>query len=247
MSSVTLAADWADPLSAVAAVLSVIATLYVGWLAYRAAVPHRKIGYELEFTPLLSSTHAGLTVSLDTERLAQPQTATLKIANTGTREIQPATFNGESMEFQLGVRVVSVLESSSTDSRRVLPYTIRGDSLHIEPYVLHRRQEVTYKLLLDGEIPSRSLTHSLSARVVKGIQSSASRGAPTLVAGIAAAVTIGIGALFLVDSNPHDIPANPEQAYRKGVHDGIQMATSRGGTGGGASSSPSSMPSPSPR
>ncbi|MEE1736931.1 hypothetical protein PUR49_10520 [Streptomyces sp. BE147] len=161
---ISASANWAEAVSAVAATAGVLATLAVGWWAWRAAVPHRKLAYSIEATPLLSSTHSGLTVNLGSERITSPQTATLKVINVGNREIETPHFNSESIEFDMNARVVSVLASSSTDNRRVPPASAHGNTLQIEPYPIHKGQEVSYKLLLDGQSPRLTLRHSLSAK-----------------------------------------------------------------------------------
>ncbi|WP_209445951.1 hypothetical protein, partial [Streptomyces flaveus] len=47
-------------LGSVAAALGVLATLYVGWLAWRTAVPRRKVRWAAEVKPLLQVTSAGV-------------------------------------------------------------------------------------------------------------------------------------------------------------------------------------------
>ncbi|GGP39161.1 hypothetical protein ACWDY7_05750 [Streptomyces calvus] len=191
MASVTLAADWAAALGAVATLGGVVATLCAGWWTWRAAVPHRKATYSVEITPLLSSTHSGLSVSLGVDQLAHPHTVTLKVTNTGNREIVASSFNGEPIEFQMGARVVSVLSKDTTGNRRVPPTSIHGNALHIDPYVLHKKQQVTYKLLIDGPAPELKIRHSLSASL-KPDNTQAMRSARylamTVGAGIAAAM-----------------------------------------------------------
>ncbi|MEV5688629.1 hypothetical protein AB0L68_36535 [Streptomyces sp. NPDC052164] len=169
MPLVTLAGDvnWAEALSAIAAPLGVAASLLACYWAFRAVVPKRRVVYSIEFTPLLSSTYSGLTVNLGAERLAEPQTATLKVTNLGNREIEVEHFNGEAIEFEMNARVVSVLTSESSDNRRVPPAAAHGNALQIDPYVIHRKQEISYKLLLDGRNPRLSLQHNVSAQLHK--------------------------------------------------------------------------------
>ncbi|BDM70034.1 hypothetical protein HEK616_35210 [Streptomyces nigrescens] len=163
----TLAAGWPEQVTAVSAVIGLVLT-FVAVHAARAAIPRRKLVYSIEFTPLLSSTHSGLTVSLSGERINEPQTATLKLTNTGNREIRVTDFNDETIEFQLHARVVAVLSSSSTDNRREPLVRPLGNTLEMPAHVIGRRQEVTYKLLLDGDNPSLQLRHSLSASLKRG-------------------------------------------------------------------------------
>lgn len=244
MSSVAFAANWAESLNAVAATVGVVATLAVGWLGWRAAVPHRRMVFSIEFTPLLSSTHSGLTVSLGPDRFAHPQTATLKINNIGNREFHPADYNGESIEFQLGVRVVSVLTSGSTGNRRVPPASVYGNSLQIEPYVIHKRQEITYKLLLDGPDPALSLRHSLSGSL-KEATGGGKKTVRWVYVGLAIC-SILAGTLY---GAKVAVPQRDEwyrQGYEQGIVDGEGATRECGRASGCGSSSPSAVPSASP-
>ncbi|WP_329032248.1 hypothetical protein OIE71_04710 [Streptomyces sp. NBC_01725] len=246
MSSVILAANWAESLGAVAATVGVMATLFVGWLAWRAAVPHRKIDYSIEFTPLLSSTISDLTVSREGDRIESPQTATLKISNSGNRELQPADYNGESIEFELDARVVAVLASSSTGSRRVPPARVHGSSLQIDPYVIHKGQEITYKLLLDGEDPDLSLRHSISGRVK---EENPGRFDWVAVAVMLVFSVVGISGIndYLFDRpSPTEVKRIEQEMYERGVTDGERKAKQRGHSGTSISPSVPVAQSPSP-
>ncbi|MZE75203.1 hypothetical protein [Streptomyces sp. SID5789] len=159
----TLAASWTEVTSAVAAPLAVAATLLAGWWAWRAVVPHRKAIYKVEITPMLSSSHSGLAVTLGSDRLSHPHVATLFLTNTGNREIDVASFNSEPIDFDMNCRIVSVLASTSNQNRRVPPAAINGNALRVDPYVIHKGQSVAYKLLLDGANPRLDYRHNLSA------------------------------------------------------------------------------------
>ncbi|MFD8211302.1 hypothetical protein ACFV2S_33475 [Streptomyces sp. NPDC059695] len=163
MRSVTLALDWAATTSAVAAVAAVLATLIAGRWAYSAVVAKRTATFTAEITPMLSSSHSGLSVTLGADRLQNPHVASLFLDNVGRREIEVAAFNGEPIEFGFDSRIVSILTSDTTRNRMVPPATIRGNSLLIDPYVIHKKQMIVYKLLLDGADPAVSLRHNLSA------------------------------------------------------------------------------------
>ncbi|MFI8817603.1 MULTISPECIES: hypothetical protein [unclassified Streptomyces] len=250
---ISASANWADAVSAVAATAGVLATLAVGWWAWRAAVPHRKLAYSIEATPLLSSTHSGLTVNLGSERIASPQTATLKVINVGNREIEPPHFNSESIEFDMNARVVSVLTSSSTDNRRVPPASAHGNTLQIEPYPIHKGQEVSYKLLLDGQSPRLTLRHSLSATFGQD-----NRGKKTQYSLIAllAAVTAMLGIMLWTGYNviqetermdqedlEQKIQLENERWYKKGKTDGEKAAHEGSNTGSPPTTPPSTAPS----
>lgn len=249
MSSVTLAANWAEAVSAVAATAGVLATLLVGWWGWRAAVPHRKAAYSIEFTPLLSSTHSGLTVNLDSERIEHPHTATLKVANVGNREIKVDDFNGESVDFGMNARIVSVLRSRSTDSRRVPPVSIHGNTLQLDPYVIHKKQEIVYKLLLDGSDPRLTLRHSLSGSLKMDRREKTDfRG---WVVAAAAATSIFAALSPVVNDVFHEnidakndrqvVKQDQRKWYEKGKRDGERLARQSGRAG-----SPSAKSSPSP-
>lgn len=163
MNDVVLAADAAEAVSAFAAVLGVMATLFVGWLGWRAVIPHRKMTYSFEVTPLLSEELPNLTVSLGDRTLTQPHTATVRIKNVGNREIDVSTFNGEPLELGMNTRIVSILTRDAGLHRRVPPTSARGETLYIDPYPIRKDQTLVYKLLLDGDEPSVTPRHTLSA------------------------------------------------------------------------------------
>ncbi|MFF7966715.1 hypothetical protein ACFZC3_15275 [Streptomyces sp. NPDC007903] len=163
MDDVVLAGAMAEAVSASAAVLGVLATLFVGWLGWRAVVPHRTMTYSFEVTPLLSEELPNLAVSLGDRPLTQPHTATVRIKNVGNREIDVNTFNGEPLELGMNARIVSILTRDAGLHRRVPPTSARGEVLYIDPYVIRKDQTLVYKLLLDGDEPSVTPRHTLSA------------------------------------------------------------------------------------
>lgn len=249
MPSVTLAANWAEAVSAVAAPAGVLATLLVGWWTWRAAVPHRKVAYSIEFTPLLSSTHSGLTVNLGSERIAHPHTATLKVANVGNREIEVDHFNGESVDFGMNARIVSVLRSRSTDSRRVPPVSIHGNTLQLDPYIIHKKQEVVYKLLLDGSDPSLTLRHSLSGSLKIDTRGKVEFRHSVVTAAAVATVFASLAPLlnevvqgsFDAKDGRQVVKQDQRKWYEKGKRDGERLARESGRAG-----SPPAKSSPSP-
>ncbi|MFJ7069188.1 hypothetical protein [Streptomyces sp. NPDC101115] len=253
MSLVNLAAaNWAESVSAVATTAGVLATLTAGWWAWRAAVPHRKLAYSIEVTPLLSSTHSGLTVSLGAERIAHPHTATLKVINVGNREVDASHFHAEPMDFGMNARVVSVLTSSSTDNRRVPPATPRGNTLQIDPYPIHKGQEISYKLLLDGPSPSLTLSHSVSAQVrADNRERRAQYGLLLAAAVVTAFVAAFMWYVLQVDQFEAEkgkedlqktIQKDRQEWYEKGKRD-AEKAARTGGKVGSESSGPSASPS----
>ncbi|MFB6784518.1 hypothetical protein ACFCX0_46475 [Streptomyces sp. NPDC056352] len=257
-SSATLAANWAETVSAVGTAAGVLVTALAGWWAWRAAVPQRKLAYSIEVTPLLSSTHSGLTVSLGAERVAQPHTATLKVINVGNREIQASNYNGEPIEFGMNARVVSVLASQSTDNRRVAPSSIHGNTLQIDPYVIHKGQVITYKLLLDGADPKLTLRHSLSARFKPDTREKRSN--YWAVGGmLAVASVLVITGIFQLKSTHTELEKAKDTVdetaqkdrqtwYEKGKREGERAAREAGEAGSPSqSSSPTASPSPSQR
>ncbi|MFC3572933.1 hypothetical protein ACFOZ0_06505 [Streptomyces yaanensis] len=151
-------------LGSVAAALGVLATLYVGWLAWRTAVPRRKVRWEAEVKPLLHGVgHGALTVSHSGATLSRPHVLELKLTNAGNRDLEASHFGGQPIDFTSSAVFIDVLaQSSSPSSQRVIPVTFSGTKLILTPGTLHRRQTVTYTALVDGADPTIDAVASLS-------------------------------------------------------------------------------------
>lgn len=165
----TLAAPSEAFWTAVGAVAGLMAALFAAWgvfVAWRAAVPKRKLTWSYETTPLLMSTYSGLQVTLSGTPLSHPNTLRLTIHNQGNRDLSAEHFSGQPIEFRTDANIVSILrKSSAPSSRRVPEAEIHGNALHVLPSVLHRKQSITYLLLVDGVDPEvaefrESLSHS---------------------------------------------------------------------------------------
>lgn len=172
MTPATLCAEWTELVGAVAALVAIPVTLLVGWWGWRAAVPHRKIAYASEVTPLSPSPESSR-AELGTEN---PHKRTLKIINTGNREVDATHFNGEPIDFDMHTRIVSVLSVYSSGYRREPPATINGRILQVHPYAIHKGQEITYQLLLEGPGFDPTPRHTLSGHLVKYVPPSGTEG-----------------------------------------------------------------------
>lgn len=229
MTDVTLASDVTDLVGAVVAIAGVavsLAGIVYGW---RAAVPQRKVAYSFDVTPLLNG-RAGnvddVMVYRGTERLAHPHTATLKLVNVGNREIEAAHFNGAPVEFSLNARVIAELDRETGDNRRIPPMETNGSALYVQPFVIHKGQEIAYKLLLDGPSPAAQPRHSLSAELRVDHRFAKS------LAGWALVILVALGAMFVwadwqIDkqrsSQRADIQEAVNKAYLQGKADAERL------------------------
>ncbi|MEV7078646.1 hypothetical protein AB0N88_08895 [Streptomyces sp. NPDC093516] len=154
-------------LGAMAAVLAVPTAVGVGWLAYRAVWPRRRVRWSVRVSPLMSHGAAHterLTISFTGQRLDRPHIVEVQLSNVGNKDLEPAHFHGQPLEITSSARVLSVLQSSSKPAtQRVLPareddhtVTVSADT----PF--HKGQTLTYVLLVDGAGPSIGMRASLS-------------------------------------------------------------------------------------
>ncbi|MFD7677489.1 hypothetical protein [Streptomyces sp. NPDC060187] len=224
----TIALPSADAVGAVAAMASVLLGGWTTWVAWRAAVPYRELNYSTEMTPLLSSMHRELTVSLGGDVLDNPHAAKVRIENIGNREIEAAAFNGEPIELNMNAHIVAVLDSHTNRNWRVPPFDVRGDTLYIEPYVIHKGQVATFKLLLDGSRPEMTLRHSLSARVGKGLVNWKAIAVTFVITSILLSMAFPWFIMPYLEKNQREqvrrqtewVRRIQEDAYRKGMSDG---------------------------
>ncbi|MEU9735971.1 hypothetical protein [Streptomyces sp. NPDC048002] len=165
MTSVTWASDVTDAAGAVGAVAAVVVAIAAIYWGYRASVPRRRAEYSVEITPLIAGGVSDVTVYRGDQRLLRPHTMTLKLNNVGHREFEAAHFNDRPVEFALGSRIVAKLEESTGGHRWVPPTDFTGDTLYIRPHVIHKGQQITYKLLLDGPDTVVTPRHSLSGEL----------------------------------------------------------------------------------
>ncbi len=151
-------------LGSVAAALGVLATLYVGWLAWRTAVPRRKVRWAAEVKPLLHGVgHGALAVSHGGTTLSRPHVLELTLTNVGNRDLEAAHFSNQPIEFTSSATFIDVLSQvSSPSSQRIIPATISGTKLELTPGTLHRHQSITYTALVDGASPTIDAVASLS-------------------------------------------------------------------------------------
>jgi hypothetical protein len=159
-------------LAAIAALLAIPTAIGVGWLAYRAVWPRRKVRWSARVSPLMSHDAADtsvLSVSHTGSVLAKPHVVEVELTNTGNKDLEPSHFNGLPVEITSSVDLVALLQETSKPSvQRVLPATASSDRLSLAtPTPLHKGQTLTYVMLIDGQDPKINLQASLTNGTVE--------------------------------------------------------------------------------
>jgi hypothetical protein len=154
-------------LGAVGAVLAVPTTLFVGWLAYRAVWPRRKVRWSARVSPLMSHSAAhngGLQVAWTGAPLSRPHIVEVELTNVGNKDVEPAHFNALPVEITSTAPVVALLQDSSEPSvQRVLAPSVSNSGLSLATSTpLHKGQSLTYVMLVDGARPDIDLRASVS-------------------------------------------------------------------------------------
>ncbi|MER6672674.1 hypothetical protein [Streptomyces sp. NPDC000983] len=226
MTSVTWASDVTDAAGAVGAIAAVVVGIAAIYWGYRANVPRRRAEYTVEITPLLTGGVSDVTVYRGGQRLAHPHTMTLKLTNVGHGEFEAAHFNDRPVEFALGSRIVAKLGEETGDHRRVPPADFTDDTLYVRPHVIHKGQQITYKLLLDGPNPVVTPRHSLSGEL--RVQPWATKVFKLWLAGIVlVAACLWTGTLWAQaeaeEQTRSKVQEIVEASYRAGMHAGHQM------------------------
>lgn len=157
---------WAA-VQAVTAVVAIPVTISLGWLAYRAVWPRRKLRWSARVRPLMShgAAHTNrLAVDFQGVRLARPHIVEVELSNVGNKDLEPVHFNGRSVDIHSSVSVVDVLQHGSSPSvqRTLQPVVIGGRVSLATATPLHRGQTLTYVLLVDGADPEIELRASVS-------------------------------------------------------------------------------------
>ncbi|MEU7075816.1 hypothetical protein AB0B30_37365 [Streptomyces narbonensis] len=152
---------------AIGALLAVPTAILVGWLAYRAVWPRRKVRWSARVSPLMSHIAAnggGLSVALSGTTLATPHIVEVELTNIGHKDLEPTHFNSLPIEITSTVPLVALLQERSEPSvQRVLPATMSSHSLTLATATpFHRGQVLTYVALVDGTDPKIELQASLT-------------------------------------------------------------------------------------
>lgn len=152
---------------AMAAAVAIPVTVGLGWLAYRAVWPRRKLRWSARVRPLMShgAAHTNrLAVDFEGVRLARPHIVEVELSNVGNKDLEPAHFNGTSVDIQSSVTVVELLQGVSSPSvQRVLQPTVTDHMVSLATATpLHRGQTLTYVMLVDGADPEIQLRASVS-------------------------------------------------------------------------------------
>jgi hypothetical protein len=140
-----------------------LATLAVGgltaWVAYTIGFPRRRLLYYVRTeTPLLTAPD-GVRDDLELKHrgrlLERPYVIELVIVGRGRRDIPRDAFdNGEPIRLDLGVPIVELLQSTTSDSdssRPVPQVRVDGTALAVGPVLIGRRQELVLSALVEGK------------------------------------------------------------------------------------------------
>lgn len=160
------AGTWAV-VSAIAAVLAVPTALLVGWIAYRAIWPLRRLRWSARVSPLMSHSAAhsgGLSVQWSGAALSRPHVIEIELTNIGRKDLEPTHFSSLPVEVTCTVPVVALLQERSEPTvQRVLPASVSSQGLSLATTTpFHRRQVLTYVALVDGDDPVVDLRASLT-------------------------------------------------------------------------------------
>ncbi|MFE1390556.1 hypothetical protein ACFW5M_30895 [Streptomyces albogriseolus] len=154
-------------MGAVGAVLAIPTTLFIGWLAYRAVWPRRKVRWSARVSPLMSHSAAhngGLQVAWTGAPLVRPHIVEVELTNVGNKDLEPAHFNALPVEITSTAPVVALLQEASEPSvQRVLTPSVSNRGLSLATSTpLHKGQSLTYVMLVDGARPKIDLRASVS-------------------------------------------------------------------------------------
>ncbi|WP_406362397.1 hypothetical protein [Streptomyces sp. NBC_01579] len=154
-------------LAALAAVLALPVMIGLGWLAYRAVWPRRKVRWSARVSTLMShgATHTNrLAVTFTGRTLTRPHIVEIELSNVGNKDLEPSHFSGLPVEITSSVPVVALLQEESKPSvQRVLQATERPSGLELATITpFHKGQTLNYVLLVDGTEPKIDLRASAS-------------------------------------------------------------------------------------
>ncbi|MCX4455739.1 hypothetical protein OOK58_27575 [Streptomyces sp. NBC_01728] len=172
MGTITAAAEESNDvfwtaLAAVAAVLALPVMVGLGWLAYRAVWPRRKVRWSARVSPLMShgAAHTNrLGVTFTGRTLTRPHIVEIELSNVGNKDLEPAHFSSLPLDITSTVPVVALLQGKSKPSvQRVLAATEAPGGLELATNTpFHKGQTLTYVMLVDGPEPKIDLRASVS-------------------------------------------------------------------------------------
>ncbi|MFJ4125967.1 hypothetical protein ACIP3U_32115 [[Kitasatospora] papulosa] len=153
--------------SAIGTLLAIPTMIGLGWLAYRAVWPRRKVHWSARVRPLMSheSAHTNrLNVDWTGTRLRSPHIVEVELRNVGNKDLEPSHFHALPIEILSTAQVVALLSHSSEPSvQRVLTPTQTPTGLTLATATpLHKKQSLTYVMLVDGRDPKIGLRASVS-------------------------------------------------------------------------------------
>lgn len=160
-------ADTWAVVGAIGAVLAVPTALLVGWIAYRAIWPRRKVRWSARVSPLMSHSAAhsgGLSVQWSGATLSRPHVIEIELTNIGRKDLEPTHFSSLPVEVACTAPVVALLQERSEPTvQRVLPASMSSHGLSLATATpFHRGQVLTYVALVDGADPVIDLRASLT-------------------------------------------------------------------------------------
>ncbi|MET9470478.1 MULTISPECIES: hypothetical protein [unclassified Streptomyces] len=154
-------------LAAIAAVLAIPTMIALGWLAYRAVWPRRKVRWSARVSTLMShgAAHTNrLAVTFTGQTLTRPHIVEIELSNVGNKDLEPSHFSSLPLEIISSVPVVALLQKESKPAvQRVLDPTELPSGLELATSTpFHKGQTLNYVLLVDGPEPKIDLRASVS-------------------------------------------------------------------------------------
>ncbi|MGW3763071.1 hypothetical protein [Streptomyces sp. NPDC005131] len=184
-------------LGAVAAVLAIPTMIGLGWLAYRAVWPRRKVRWSARVSPLMShgAAHTNrLAITFTGRTLTRPHIVEIELSNVGNKDLEPSHFSSLPIEITSSVPVVALLQKESKPAvQRVLAALERPSGLELATSTpFHKGQTLNYVLLVDGPDPTIDLRASVSNTKIER-RAPATQGSEADLAQRTAFVSVTIG------------------------------------------------------
>lgn len=161
------------------AATGVVVALVVGvagvYVAYRAALPKRRLVYSFGSSALIQrhqrtvSTQE-LSIYLGGRPLIDPHLVSLRLENTGRLDISSAQFDqGGSLRVDFGLPVVELVSAVAEPpgAYGLMPNDWGAEGVTIPPGRLGRGEAITYTLLVEGDPSRYQFTHPLIDVTVK--------------------------------------------------------------------------------
>ncbi|MER5966686.1 hypothetical protein [Streptomyces sp. NPDC002057] len=166
--------------AATAAVLAIPTALFVAWLAYRAIWPRRILRWSVKVTSLKTREmdHGGVAVTHSGAELNEPHLIEVVLHNVGNKDLDVAHFNGLPVELTCSATIVATLDPRSVPAQlRSFGATedhTRHKLILNTASPLHKKQAMTYRMIVNGTLPEIELQASVSnTRIVRKDESAA--------------------------------------------------------------------------